>query len=326
MGLSDRLSEWREMTFIETEAEDPEIIAGRQAEKFLMQLVESNLKYKGVHCFLGKRVPSRQNNRRYEIDLIVLTHKHLHFLEVKNWTGEVQILGSNWVQIRRNGEKISHPNLTKYNSYKQDVLIRFLEDRGIVLNKSYFSQKIIFMNERLVLEPSIKNDPFVIPRNRLNNYLTTQRGSSFGERFLYSIIEACLDFENSKIVIDGLFKAMPQKYVSKIKKNLASLGTWDKIGLYGQKILTGDVLKIKLGHRTINISNLPSGSKLNFSWTRNKVLGLIKALATTLPTGNLFLSGEKIAIQPNDLIKFHPAGEKKPIQFPISHIEWIIKG
>lgn len=85
----DRLKAWRDLMRADYTPEDPEVAAGRAAEQFLRTLVESNLKHKGAYCFLGKRVPSQRHKRRFEIDLVVLTKKHLHFLEVKNWSGDL---------------------------------------------------------------------------------------------------------------------------------------------------------------------------------------------------------------------------------------------
>ena len=192
---SNRLRQWRDLTRIETYSEDPEVIAGRQAEQFLSQIVETNLKWKNAYCYLAKRFPSKKYGRRFEIDLVVLTKKHLHFLEVKNWSGQVISSGSNWIQIRRNGERIENPNLVDYNSAKQQVVVEFLKERGLTLDKSYFSQMVIFMNPKLILDRVIDKNPFVVPYSRLNKYLASQKGTSFAERMVHSIIEICLDLE-----------------------------------------------------------------------------------------------------------------------------------
>jgi hypothetical protein len=321
-----RLNQWRDLSKIETYSEDPEVIAGRQAEQFLMQIVETNLKWKNAYCYLSKRFPSKKHGRRFEIDLVVLTKKHLHFLEIKNWSGEVISSGSNWIQIRRNGEKIEHPNLVDYNSVKQQVVIEFLRERGLILNKTYFSQLVIFINPNLKLDPVIDENPFVVPYKNLNKYLASQRGVSFAERMVHSMIEICLNLEKSKIVMDGLFHAMPSSYFIKIRDHFMRLGTWDKVGLYGDKVLTGDVLKLFIGKREVDLGMLSPGEKIQLSWTRNKIWGLVKSLATDYSLGTLNMRGERIPIHTKDSMKFHAAGEEKPVKFDLSHIEWILKG
>ena len=321
-----RLNQWRDLSRINTYSEDPEVIAGRQAEYFLLRLVESNLKWKNAYCYLSKRFPSKKHGRRFEIDLVVLTKKHLHFLEVKNWSGQVIPSGAGWVQIRRNGERIEHPNLVDYNSMKQQVVIDFLREKGLVLDKSYFSQMVIFKNPKLTLDSAITNNPFVVPYQELNKYLASQKGVSFAERMIHSMIEICLDLEKSKIIMDSLFHSMPSSYFKKIHNHFINLGTWDKVGLYGDKVLTGDVLKLFIGEREIDLSSLSPGEKIHFSWTRNKIWGLVKSLATDIPLGTLCMHKERIPIHTKDSMKFHAAGEERPVKIDLSHIEWILKG
>lgn len=71
-ALKSRLYYWSELRHVKPESEHPEIIAGRQGEDFLKSIITSNLRYKGIHCFVGKRVPSSKHGCRFEIDLIVL--------------------------------------------------------------------------------------------------------------------------------------------------------------------------------------------------------------------------------------------------------------
>jgi len=324
--LNDRLREWHELTNLQSVSEFPEVSASRDSEQNFLQRCKSNLKYRGAYCFQGKRVPSKNHRRRFEIDVIVLTKKLLHFIEVKNWSGEIYKSGSNWVQIRRNGEEVEHPNLTQYNSIKQEVVIDYLYKNGVNLPRSYFFQKVVFMNPNLRMDSLIANDPNVVPRYRLDQYASTQKGESFAERMLNSLIEGCLDFENSKMVVEGLFRSMPGKYLKKIRKLLHNLGTWDKVGRFGERVEIGDVLKFTINGRPVDLTSVPTGTVIKLKWTRNKILGLAKAIATSRPTGTLSLPNEKIPISTNDLLKFHRAGEEKPIELPLSHIDWIAKG
>jgi len=47
------------------------------------------------------------------------------------------------------------------------------------------SRKVLFMNERLKIHPDILVDRDVIDRRQLDNYLASQKGSSYGERLLF---------------------------------------------------------------------------------------------------------------------------------------------
>ena len=185
---------------------------------------------------------------------------------------------------------------------------------------------VIFKNPKLTLDSAITNNPFVVPYQELNKYLASQKGVSFAERMIHSMIEICLDLEKSKIIMDSLFHSMPSSYFKKIHNHFINLGTWDKVGLYGDKVLTGDVLKLFIGEREIDLSSLSPGEKIHFSWTRNKIWGLVKSLATDIPLGTLCMQKERIPIHTKDSMKFHAAGEERPVKIDLSHIEWILKG
>jgi hypothetical protein len=318
----DRLNDWRELTRTEYTIEDPSVEAGREAEKFLRTLVETNLKYKGAFCFLGKRVPSQIHGCRFEIDLIVLTKKHLHFLEVKNWSGDLIEKNGSWVQIRRNGEQIEHPDLTKENSKKQQAVVDYLKLNGLEIDSSYFTQKVIFMNQNLRISSSIESNSDVVPCYRLNNYLSAQKGASYAERFIHSAIEMCLDSEKSNLVLDGLFHAMHSKNFEIARNTISKLETWDKVVLYGGKVLTGDCLKLFADSSPINFKSLPSGSRFKVAWTRQKVLGILQVLLTKIPLGRIRMPDKWIPVKPKDILKFHCAGDEHPCEINMQNVNY----
>jgi len=327
--LRDRLEEWRDLVGTEPKIEDPEVEAGRAKELVLRALVETNLKHKGAYCFLGKRVPSLQHRRRFEVDLIVLTRKHLHFLEVKNWSGELLERGGNWVQIRRNGDHIEHPNLTRYNSQKQRAVVALLRSHGVELDSTYFSQKIIFMNPNLHMSSGIAANPDVVPWSRLNDYLEAQKGTSgtpFAERLVHSVIAVCLDSEKSIQVLDNMFHAMPKSCFSRARKIFSGLETWDRAVLYGGKVLAGDCLKLSTSHSMVDLKSLPSGIRCKVSWSRSKIVGFIQALVTQIPLGKIRLADKRLPVRPTDILKFHCAGEQKPREIRMGSVDLIIRG
>jgi len=327
--MRERINEWRDLMRTKPSIEDPEVAAGRAKEQVLRTLVETNLKHKGAFCFLGKRVPSLQHRRKFEVDLIVLTKKRLHFLEVKNWSGELLESGGNWVQIRRSGDHIEHPNLTTYNSQKQRAVVEHLRSHGVELDSTYFSQKVIFMNQNLHMSPGIASNPDVVPWNRLNDYLSTQRGTSgasYAERLVHSVIALCLDSEKSSLVLDSVFHAMPKSDFDKARKIFSSLETWDKAVLHGGKVLAGDCLKLSTKTSTVDLKSLPSGIRCKISWTRSKVIGFMQALVTKIPLGKIRLPDKRLPIKPTDILKFHCAGEEKPREIRMRNVNLIARG
>ena len=324
--VHERVSEWRSLQEAQFAVEDPEAIAGREAEQFLRRLIETNLKYKGAYCYLGKRVPSKSMRRRFEVDLMVLTKKHLHFLEVKNWSGEVFEDGDHWVQVRRSGERLEHPNLVAHNSKKQQAVVEYLQTLGVTLDASYFSQKIIFMNSRLRITPAVASNPYVITASRLAGYLASQRGASYAERFVHSVIELCLDSENSGVVLDGLFHAMRGSDFETVRAALSKLETWDKLVLHGGKVLPGDCPRIATSSETIDTKYLPSGTQCRLVWKRSKTFGLLQSLLTHYPLGCLRLPDRRLPINTTDSLKFHVVGDETPKEILLRDVDMIVRG
>jgi hypothetical protein len=52
------LKEWRSIISIKPVAEDPEVLGGREAERFLHALVQLHIRFKGASLFPDKRVPA----------------------------------------------------------------------------------------------------------------------------------------------------------------------------------------------------------------------------------------------------------------------------
>ena len=327
MGIRlENLKEWKNILYTKTAYEDPSVKAGRDAEEFLTSMVETNLKYKGVYCYLGKRVRSHKEKRRYEIDLIVLTQKHIYMLEVKNWSGSLIRRGKQWVQIRKNGSEIINPSLTKHNRKKQELVIEYLKSKNINLDKKYFSQKVIFMNKNLRLDKGIASDSDVIPYQKLNSYLANQKGATYTERFLHSVVEFCLDAEKSSIIINELFDAMDKSTFEKTQKALAKLQTWDKVVLHGGRILTGDALVLKLESKVIQMKSLKSNTEYRLKWNRSKTFGLLQALLTKISLGKIKLKDGWHKIKTTDTLKFHLAGDPTPVQIELRDVDLIVRG
>src|SRR6516162_11862412 len=148
MPLMDRLRAWRAARRAAPVAEDPAVLCGREAELFLHDLVTSHFNHKGAHLFAGRRVPCPRRRMRREIDLIVLTPKLISLIEVKNWSGELFDRGPVWVQVRRTGDELRHPNLIADNLEKRDDFLDYLRGHGLALERDfaarYVVQKVVF--------------------------------------------------------------------------------------------------------------------------------------------------------------------------------------
>ncbi len=186
MKLIDRLRQWSEIQRVRPTQESPDVSGGRDAELLLKELVGSSFQSHSAYLFAGRRIPSKRQGRRREIDLIVCTTKMIHLIEVKNWSGRLEIRDGVWCQTRRNGQVVEHPDLLEGNRQRRDAVVEYLHDRGVSLAepfvRDHIGPKIILMNPNLELERAIEDRPDVISRRELDEYLgrQPQRGALSG--------------------------------------------------------------------------------------------------------------------------------------------------
>ena len=86
----DRLDDWVLLRKVPIRCERPQVSAGRGAEHSLRLKLIKHHSTRFGEVFGGKRVPRKVGDAkggRYEIDLIVITPRRLHIIEVKNWSG-----------------------------------------------------------------------------------------------------------------------------------------------------------------------------------------------------------------------------------------------
>lgn len=319
-----KLQEWRILSKTPFFYEDPHVIAGRQGEAFLQSLIEKHINYKGAHCFAGKRVSCAKVRGRREIDLIVVTPTMVHIIEVKNWSGQLYTHGSYWLHVKRDGTQKQHPNLINYNGEKQTILMEYLAEQGIQLSPQHFTQKIVFPNTHFSVDASLYNDPNIITANKLGNYLNGQSRNGVGKAMVCSLIEYCFSSEKASLLIDGLFNRMTKDTFNSTVQAISNVRTWDRLLLNGTKVITGDLLKLSLNGQMFPHKSLASSTNIKVFWTRNKLLGLAKALLNIGNLGKIKIPSLKpITINTQDYVFFHAAGQQKPNTIPLSHINHI---
>ena len=194
MGLIDRVRLWSEIQRVRPAEESPDISGGRDAELLLKELVGSAFHFQDANVFAGRRIPSKRQGRRREIDLIVCTPKMIHLIEIKNWSGRLDVRDGVWCQTRRNGQVVEHPDMFETNRQRLDAVVEYLHGHGVPLGEPFVSDhivpEIIFMNPRLELERAIEDRPDVISRRELDDYLGRQRQRGRAERMFSSLIDA----------------------------------------------------------------------------------------------------------------------------------------
>ena len=197
--MMERLRDWSLIRKVVPREESAAVTGGREGELLLGQLVGASFPFKDARLLAGRRIPSKRQGRRREIDLFVCTPRMIHLIVVKNWSGRLGVHNGVWRQTRRSGEVVDHSDLIETNRLRRDAVVEYLHERSVILDDKYVTEhivsKIIFTNPRLELEPEIEARPDVFSWRELNGYLGRRPEKSAAGRVFSSVVEFCLDSE-----------------------------------------------------------------------------------------------------------------------------------
>ena len=103
------------------------------------------------------------------------------------------------------------------------------------------------MNRNLKIQnPEISGDETMITPDRLYQYLNQQDNRRKPHEILFSaIINLLLDDESATMISDVFFPRVGGKDHDRMIRIIENFPTWDKIVLYGTKILSGDIIEGK---------------------------------------------------------------------------------
>jgi len=335
MEILNRLRQWSEIQKVRRADESPDVAGGRDAELLLRQLVGSSFRFKDAHLLAGRRIPSKRQGRRREIDLIVCTPQLIHLIEIKNWSGQLAVRNGVWLQTRRGGEVVDHGNVIQENRLKRSAVVEYLKDRGVVLAELFLQEhivpKVVFTNPGLELDPAIESRPEVISRRELDLYLGRQRQKGLAERMFSSLAEFCLDSEASLggALPQGQLERIPSGQYERIVVCLSETETWDQLQFYGTKVVTGDLVSLKVGRKTyrkLELVGMSGRLPIRLAWTRGRFWGLLKAVTGMGSLGSLYLGKSSMEVSPADTVMFHAAGDREPTSRRLVELKQIVLG
>jgi hypothetical protein len=329
-----RLRQWAEIYRLVPIRESADVSGGRDAEILLKQWIGSSRAFKGGQVLAGRRIPSKRQGRRREIDLIVCTPQMIHLIEVKNWSGRLEIRQGRWRQNRRSGDVVDHGDLIKTNLLKQDAVVEYLHDRGIAIDdrliRNHIVTEIIFMNRKMELDPAIEALPEIITRRELDRYLDHQPKRPFAEQMFSTLLELCTSAEAKRAGTGGAAASSipPAKY-EQITACLAETMTWDQLHLFGDKVIAGDLVRLQLGlngYRKPELVELTGRTPIRLRWQRHWLWGLVLAVTGLWPLGRASLGKSRRAIAPDDTVTFHAVGDQEPKSHRLVELDQIVLG
>ncbi len=283
----------------------------------------------------GRRIPSKRQGRRREIDLIVCTPRKIHLIEVKNWSGQLTVKDGRWRQTRRSGEIVDHGDMFRENRLKQEAVVEYLRDRGLDLGESFVRNflisQVIFTNPKLELDSEVERRPDVISRRELDGYVGPEPRKGFGERMMSSLIDLCMasvSKDRSAAAQTQPGRIPPGEY-EKIVVCLLETETWDQLHYQGTTIETGDLISLRIGSKTYRKADLVKMSRrlpIRLQWTRGRFWGLWKALTGLGSLGRLYLGNDYWNLATGDTVMFHGVGDVESRSRRLVDLDQIVLG
>ena len=328
MGIAARLRDWLQISAIKPFEEDAANAGGLKAELLLKDLLGAQFRHQNAHLLARRRIPSRQQGRRREIDLIVCDPQTIHLMEVKNWSGQLTVQGGVWRQTRRDGQMIQHPNPIEANRSKRDAVVEYLRDCGLSLSDDFVRRHIVsnlvFWNRHLELDPSVEAMSGVITwRNLEAHFQQPQQHTSLAHQLFSSLLHFCLGSQQKSAL------EIPPALYEQIVTCLSKTGTWDQLCLYGTKTIPGDLVGLRVGPKSYRREELVGLSKqapLLFRWTRTRLAGFLKVVTGLGSLGTLYLGRQRLLISPSDTVTFHPVGEETSSTRSLAEVDRIVFG
>ncbi len=319
------LQHWISLRRANQQKELAHVEAGRVGEELFAGMIRKDLTFNRGRIFLGKRIPNPEGGR-YEIDAILITHSRIHLIEIKNWSGSVGKYEGCWIQTKRDGEQVTHRDISKLNEQKLHAYKTYLASTGTSLPKNIdeaISYKTIFMNKNIRLSSSLQIDENIVTREQLERFISDNR-ITVTSKMLTALIELIAN-KDAEIIASGLMSQMLPSQMNQLIEATSHTRTWDEVQLFGGRIISGDALKLVTGNHIYDLKNNPPGVGFRIQWNRSMLWGLIQAKRGK-SLGRLRALHGKIDVSPSDYLLFHCAGQPKPTEFPLCEVEALVKG
>ena len=296
-----------------------EVSAGRRAELQMAAVLDSRLKNTGFEYVAGLRIPHQK--RRREIDVVITTPKEIWLVELKNWSGFVNLDGHNVVQHRSGGRGVvDHGRLLGDLRAKERALRTYLR-RSLDEVPPTWTVLVFCIDSVGLHEDLVATDDMDVVR--LREFLSAlptpppAPGPIWGSlRRLLGLSKADSDDSGQKKICAAT------EPIRQARQVLADLGTWDMMLMYGGQIVSGDIIDFsvdELGDRD-RFQRLEVDVPRNYLHAYRSDLGI---QATAVERSG---ATERIELDYSDHIRFHCAGQPKPQTFDLRHIEAISFG
>lgn len=331
LSLSERFAQWRVLSGVKPIPEDTIKLAGDEGERAVLKTLQRHRSLKGSYLYVNKRIPNIQPGhpllpgKRAEIDLILLTPRHIHVIEIKNWSGRLESDAKNpdvWIRQRRYdpGPKPC-ANVVATNALKVRSLKSYLSQQGIPVTDAHLRNYVFFTNANLSLAGTVARMPEIVTMDAVRRF-SAKVGMRTLDKIILQLARVVLEREQADQIGQGLCETFPEPLHAALEKTLDNLPTWDRLVLHGGREVTGDFIWADAWGARCLPKSLQRGHYYRIDWQYNKYW----ALLYTLVGRSLGSINNRIQADPHGQVYFHAAGQPNPETFPLAQVTRIEKG
>jgi hypothetical protein len=311
MGLLDTYRTIREAR--KRHPPEPTHAAGDEGERAALEVADRLVRQRarGLPCRLypAMRVPRPGGGGKYEIDLLVATPFGLAGLEVKHWGGEVELgRPGKWEQVSSVGEPRRYEDPLALVQDKVRAVEAYLASLGVQVPANSTTALVVLTNSRLALGPQLSKMPGVVRLPLLEELLTPWVNPN-SPGFWAGLARRL-----------GLARATAPVFpdLGAVTRILDKLPTWDLVGLYGGKVLKGDVSGAGVALASGRRLTRGETQAVNFHLPRNWLLGWFGTPSVSWTAANGAQRSERLQVGTTVAIK--AAGQPVEVQVPVEHI------
>lgn len=292
--------------------------AGAHAEFELLAEVARRIEGSGWRVWHGVRVPFQ--GRRREIDLVICSLERVYVIELKNWSGTLELHGDDVVQVRRHHAGIiHHGHLFDTMEERVEALATWHGQRGDEVPP--LESLLVLYNPRLIVSPvaRARYGHLMLSADTLLGMLPAPtaiaRRSTWWERL----------FGPREAPVRAASLPKISRTMRAFHSTMDALGSWDQLEYHGGKMVVGDVLRVGPRVEALDGSHPHIGDRAKWSEV------LIDAPRSWLSLFRRDLrprvrligrEGELVeaVAQDDATLWFHAAGQPKPEEVRIAHL------
>ncbi|MBI1830502.1 MAG: S1 RNA-binding domain-containing protein [Planctomycetes bacterium] len=265
MWFSDRLELIRTArTLHEPLAGD---VAGDEGELAALTSVQDWVGSQARDCrvYPSLRVPRQDKKGKFEIDLLLLGPNGLLGLEIKHWGGRVELgRPGQWHQVSSVGAQVDHDDPLDLLGKKMDAVRTYVQEvNKVSIAHQAIHRRVVFTNPKVILGPNLSKHPDVVALPTLPSMLTPllhPNPSGWWASFKRLL---------------GIEATQPHAIgdPGDVSRVLDRLPTWDRITLYGGRILKGDLVRPEIQLVGSQALRRRDASVIRFSIPRSYLFG-----------------------------------------------------